>query len=120
MLYRLKIRTIEQYTQKYYIPTVEIKDYHVMIDGQNVFNQPVKNNLITYENIRKIAIGQGDIKLLVVYMITLLFVWYFNTFYEIIAIDLSKQQALDADPEAIQQVNFTGNLEQQSAMFFII
>ena len=27
-----------------------------------------------------------------------------------IAIDLSKQQALDADPEAIQQINFTGNL----------
>ena len=45
-----------------------------MIDGQNFFNQPVKNNLITYENIRKIAIGQGDIKLLVAYMITLLVV----------------------------------------------
>ena len=75
MLYRLKIRTREQYTQKYCIPTVEIKDYYVMIDGQNFFNQPVKNNLITYENIRKIAIGQGDIKLLVAYMITLLVVW---------------------------------------------
>ena len=31
-----------------------------MIDGRNFLNQPVKNNLITYENIRKIAIGRGD------------------------------------------------------------
>ena len=31
-----------------------------MIDGKNFFNQPVKNNKVTYENIRKIAIGQGD------------------------------------------------------------
>ena len=29
-----------------------------------------------------------------------------------IAVDLSKQQALDTDPKAIQQINFTGNLEQ--------
>ena len=45
---------------KYYLPTVEIKDYNVMIDGRNVFDQPGKNNLIAYNNIRKIAIGQGD------------------------------------------------------------
>ena len=30
-----------------------------MIDGQNVFNKPIKNNLTTYDNIWKIAIGQG-------------------------------------------------------------
>ena len=36
-----------------------------------------------------------------------------------IAIDLSKQQALDADPKAIQHINFTGNLAQQSTIFFI-
>ena len=31
-----------------------------MIDGQNVFDQSVKNNKVTYENIRKIATGQGN------------------------------------------------------------
>ena len=36
------------------------------------------------------------------------------------AIDLSKQQALDADPKAIQQINFTGNIEQESTTFFFI
>ena len=37
-----------------------------------------------------------------------------------IAIDLSKQQALHADPKAIKQINFNGNLEEQSTIFFII
>ena len=37
-----------------------------------------------------------------------------------IAIDLSKQQELDSDPKTIQQINFTGNLENQSTIFFII
>ena len=44
----------------YCIPNVEIKDYNVMIDGKNFFDQPVRNDQVTYENIRKIAIGQGD------------------------------------------------------------
>ena len=47
-------------SKRYYIPNVEIKDYNVMIDGKNFFDQPVKNIKVTYGNIRKIAIGQGD------------------------------------------------------------
>ena len=39
---------------------MEIKDYNVVIDGQHFFNQPIKNDLITCDNIRKIATGQGD------------------------------------------------------------
>ena len=39
-----------------------------------------------------------------------------------IVVDLSKQQALDADPKAIQQINFTANLDRagNTTMFFII
>ena len=37
-----------------------------------------------------------------------------------IAIDLGKQYALDADPKATQQVNFNGNLENQSKILFTI
>ena len=44
----------------YYLPNVELKDYNVMINGENFFDQPVKDNKTTYENIRKIATGQGD------------------------------------------------------------
>ena len=45
---------------KYYIPSVQIKDYNVMSDGKKFFDQLFKNNLRTYDNIWKIAIGQGD------------------------------------------------------------
>ena len=47
---------------------------------------------------------------------------YFNNYYKMIAIDLSKQQVLDANPRAIQQINFTANLDRagNTTMFFII
>ena len=44
----------------YYLPNVEIKDYNIMINCENLFDQPIKNNKVTYENIRKIATGKGD------------------------------------------------------------
>ena len=87
-----------------------------MIDGQNVFDQPIRNSLITYDNIRKVPTGQADdytTGCLLDYI-------YFKNYYKMIAIDLSKQQALDADPKAIQQINFTGNLENQSTIFSLL
>ena len=62
---RLFVLAFENDTQRtskrrYYIPNVEIKDYNVMIDGKNFFDQPIKNDKVTYENIRKNATGQGD------------------------------------------------------------
>ena len=69
-----------------------------MIDGRNIFKQPVKNNLITYHNIRNIATGQGEDYTTG----SLLDYNYLNNYYKMIAIYLSKQQELDADPKAIQ------------------
>ena len=102
---------------RYYIPNVEIKDYNVMIDGKNFFDQPVKNDKVTYENIRNIATGQGDD-----YTTDCLLDYnYFKKYYKMIAIDLSKQQALDADPKAIQQINFTANLKRAgNTKFYLI
>ena len=63
-VYRLFVLAFENDAQKIsdkrYIPNVEIKDYNVMIDGKNVFDEPVKNDKVTFENITKIATGQGD------------------------------------------------------------
>ena len=102
----------------YYYPDVEIKDYNIMINGENFFDQPIKNKKTTYENIRKIATGQGD------YYTTgcLLDYSYFADTYKMIAVDLSKQQALDADPRAIQQINFTANLDRagNTRVYFIL
>ena len=72
------------------------------------FDQPVKNDKVTYDNIRKIATGQGDDYTTG----CLLDYTYFKKYYKMIAVDLSKQQALDADPKAIQQINFTTNLDR--------
>ena len=104
--------------KRYYLPNVEIKDYNVVIDGKNFFDQPVKNNKITYENIRKIATGQGDD-----YTTGCLLDYaYFRDIYKMIETDLSKQQELDADPREIQQINFTANLDraENTTIFFII
>ena len=61
------------------------------------FDQPVKNNLITYDSIQKIAAGQRND-----YTTGCLLDYnYFKGYYKMIAIDFSKQQALDADPKAI-------------------
>ena len=71
----------------------------------------------TYENIRKIVTGQGDD-----YATGCLLDYsYFKNHYKRIAIDSSKQQAIDADPKAIQQINFTANLDRMgnTKMFFI-
>ena len=75
-----------------------------MIDGKNVFDQPIKNDIKTYENIRKVTTDQEDD-----YTTDCLLDYKYFIKHEMIAIDLLKQQALDADPKATQ-VNFTGNL----------
>ena len=82
-----------------------------MIDGQNIFGQLVKNSLRTYDNVWNIAVGQGDD-----YATGCLLDYNcFNNYHKMIGIDLSKQQVLNADPKAIQEINFTGNLNRQNA-----
>ena len=89
-----------------------------MIDEKNFFDQTVKNNKIMFENIRKIAASQGDdytTGCLIDYI-------YFKNYYKMIAADLKKQQALDADPKAIQQIDFTANLDRagNTRIYFIL
>ena len=103
---------------KDYLQTVEIKDYNVMINGKRLFDQPVKSTVRTFDNIQKIATGQGDD-----YTTGCLLDYnYFNNYYKMIAIGLSKQQALDSNLKTMQQINFTGNLDRVASviMFFII
>ena len=74
--------------------------------------------MIKYENIRKIAIGQGDDYTTG----CLLDYTYFKNYYKMISLDLSKQQALDTDPKAIQQISFTANLDRagNTRIYFIL
>ena len=102
----------------HFLPKVEMKDCNVMVNGRKLFDHPVKNDIRTFGNIRKIATGQGD-----GYSASCLLDYaYFKENYKLIAIDLSKQEAVDADPKAIPQTNFTENLERAGnvTMFFIL
>ena len=103
---------------EYYLIKVEIKDYNIVINGQNFFDQPIKNNKVTYENIRKIAISQRDD-----YTTSCLLDYpYFIDTYRMIGVDLSKQKVLDADLKAIQQINFTANIDRDgnTRVYFIL
>ena len=101
---------------KIFLPAKEIKECNVMIDGKNFYDQPIKNDIGIYEQIRRIATDQKDgytTGCLIDYN-------YSKNYYKMVTIDLSKQQAPDADPKAMQQINFTGSLENNSLIFFII
>ena len=89
-----------------------------MINGENFFDKSIKNNKVTYENVRKIATGQEDD-----YTTGCSLDYpYFKDSYKMIAIDLSKQQALDSNPRANQQINFTANLDRggNTRIYFIL
>ena len=89
-----------------------------MIDGRNFFDQPIDSMAKIYENMRKIATGQGND-----YTTGCLLDYpYFKDHYKMIAIDLNKQQALDVDPRAIQQINFTAHFGKNgnTTILFII
>ena len=81
------------------------------------FDQVINNMIKTYENIRKITTGQGDD-----YTTGCLLDYTYFKKYKIIAIDVSKQQVLDADPKPIQQINFTANLDRNgnTRFYFIL
>ena len=90
--------------KKYFLPRGEIKNYNVLIDGRNFYDQPINDVIKQYDEVRKVSTGYGDD-----YTIGCLLDYaYFKDNYRLIAFDLSKQKALDADPRAIQQIVFQG------------
>ena len=86
--------------KKYFLPRGEIKNYNVLIDGRNFYDQPINDIIKQYDEIRKVSTGYGDD-----YTTGCLLDYaYFKDNYRLIAVDLSKQKALDADLGAIQQI----------------
>ena len=93
--------------KKYFLPRVKIENYNIEIDGRNFYDQPINDSIKQYDEIRKISTGQGDDYTTG----CLLDFAYFEKNYRLIAVDLSKQKALDADSRAIQQIIFTGKIK---------
>ena len=93
--------------KKYFLPRVKIGNYNIEIDGRNFYDQPINDSIKQYDGIRKISTGQGDDYTTA----CLLDFAYFENNYRLLAADLSKQKALDADSRAIQQIIFTGTIK---------
>ena len=91
--------------RKYFLPRPDISNYNVSIDGRNSYDQPINDQIKKYDEIRKIATGKGDDYTTG----CLLDYQYFKD--QLITVDLPKQKELDADPRAIQQIEFYGKLE---------
>ena len=88
--------------QKYYLPRISLNKYNVIIDGRNFYDNPIESDIEKYRELKKAMIGKGED-----YTIgSLLDVNYFDKHYKLVAVDLSKQKELDADPRAIQQIEF--------------
>ena len=103
----------QSYSQ-FYLPRVMVKDFNVIIDKLAFFDLPIKTEEEAYEKIIDISRNNeyttGN----------LLDYDYFKKYYELIAIDLSKQQVLQENEDLIQQINFIGKLEEAANVFIII
>ena len=92
--------TDENSYRKYFLPRCKIKNDNIEIDGTNFYDQAINDLIKQYDEVRKISIGQGDDYTTGCLLDFCLF-W---KKYRLIAVDLSKQKALDADPKAINKL----------------
>ena len=97
--------------KKYFLPRVKLEDYNIEIDQKNFYDQPINDSIKQYDEIRKVSTGQGDDYTTG----SLLDFAYFKYNCRLIAADLSKQKALDADSRVIQQIIFTGKIKAEVA-----
>ena len=89
--------------KKYFLSRVKAENYNIEIDGRNFYDQPINDSIKRYDEVRKVSTRQGDD------YVTgcLLDFAYFLKKTRLVAADLNKQKALDADSRAIQQITFT-------------
>ena len=98
--------------KKYFLPRVKIQNYNIEIDGRRFYDQSINDSIKQYDEVRKISTGQGD-DYTTGYLLDFA---DFEKNYRLVAADLSKQKALDADSRAIQQIIFTGKIKSTEAV----
>ena len=102
--------------RKYFLPRVNITNYNVLINDRNFYDQPINDQIKMYDKIRKITTRKRDDYTTG----CLLNYQYFKDHHQVIADDLSKQKELDADPRAIQQIEFYGKLGTNSQVCTVL
>ena len=101
---------------RYHLPTIDLNKYNVIIDGRNFYDNPIESNVEKYRELKKVMIRKGEDYTTG----SLLDYEYFKKHYELEAVDLSKQKELDADPRAIQQIEFKYMLETDSTIYWVL
>ena len=102
--------------QKYYLPRNDLEKYNVIIDGRNFYDNPIESDIEKYRELKKVMIGKGKD-----YLTGSLFDFnYFDKNYKLVAVDLSKQKELDADPRAIQQIEIKYMLGTNSTIYSVL
>ena len=102
--------------RKYYLPRIDLNKYNVIIDGQNFYDNPIKSDIEKYREIKRVMTGKGEDYTTG----SLLDYDYFKKHYKLVAADLSKQKDLDADPRAVQQIEFKYMLETDSTIYWVL
>ena len=101
--------------QKYYLPRIDLKKY-VIIDGRNFYDNPIQSDIEKYRELKKVMVGKGENDT----TRSLLDYDYFKKPYKLVAVDLSKQKELDADPRVIQQTEFKYMLGTNSTIYWVL
>ena len=102
--------------RKYYLPRISLNKYNVIIDGRNFYDNPIESDIEKCRELKKVIIGKGEDYTTG----SLLDYNYFDKHYKLAAVDLSKQKELDADPRAIQQIEFKYMLETNSTIYWVL
>ena len=102
--------------QVYYLPRNDLNKYNVIIDGRNFYDNPIESDIEKHRELKKVMIGKGEDYTTG----SLLDFDYFKKHYKIDAVDLSKQKELDADPRAIQQIEFKYRLGTNSTIYLVL
>ena len=100
----------------YYLPRNDLNKYNVIIDGRNFYDNPIESDIEKYRELKKVMIGKGEDYTTG----SLLEYNYFKKYYKLVAVDLSKQKELDADPRAIQQTEFKYMLGTNSTIYWVL
>ena len=102
--------------RKYYLPRIDLEKYNVIIDGRHFYENPIESDIEKYRELKKVMIGKGEDYTTG----SLLDFNYFDKHYKLVAVDLSKQKELDADPRAIQQIEFKYMLGTNSTIYWVL
>ena len=101
--------------RKYYLPRIDLNKYNVIMDGRNFYDNPIESDIEKYRELKKVMTGKGED-----YTTGSLLDYDYFLKHKLLAVDLSKQKELDADPRSIQQIEFKYVLQTDSTIYWVL